>query len=376
MKASQNIIHLVDSSVGLEKTVFPVIRAGLAEAGQALLWHGEGPVPATLVEFAQQAELSWSAWTRRPKTDDTKAMVAWVQAVKATGIIVHGPSVLKIGLLAKRRTKGLRLVSADFYFQKPGVGNWFRSVSLHRNCDRVIYPSYGQRQEARQRLGSFYKAEKASVIVRGLDLRDWPVADSRHHASLPFIVGMQGPMEAGEDFATLLRAVAAYNAMRGHRLHLELVGDGPARADLQRLTLALGITADVSFLGALSSDKVAQRMSHWNIYAQSSGRNAAALIEAKASGLPIIAAATPTNSLHLRHGENGLLFPEGHAESLCEGLTLLVSQDDVRLRLASVSRREAEAEYSVARSWRAYRDALRPPTTRHLRLTQAIPVPG
>jgi glycogen synthase len=66
------------------------------------------------------------------------------------------------------------------------------------------------------------------------------------------------------------------------------------------------------------------------------------VLEAMASGIPVIA--TPAGGIadHLRHDENGLAFPAGDVREMAHAMVRLVMNPGLRDRLARGARRTAE----------------------------------
>jgi glycosyltransferase involved in cell wall biosynthesis len=84
-----------------------------------------------------------------------------------------------------------------------------------------------------------------------------------------------------------------------------------------------------------------------------------AVIEALASGLPIVA--TPVGALPemVRDGENGFLIPPGQLDPLAEALSRLASSPELRAQLGRRSREIAEAEHDRRRNHGAILELLR-----------------
>lgn len=72
-----------------------------------------------------------------------------------------------------------------------------------------------------------------------------------------------------------------------------------------------------------------------------------ALLEAAASGRPIVTTDTPGCRDVVRHGENGLLVPVGDAAALAEAIIRLVLDPDLRRDMGMRGRKRAEAEFSI-----------------------------
>jgi glycosyltransferase involved in cell wall biosynthesis len=66
------------------------------------------------------------------------------------------------------------------------------------------------------------------------------------------------------------------------------------------------------------------------------------ILEAMASGLPVIAAPIGGVADHLRHGENGLAFMPDDIEGMAAAMVEMVNNSDERRRLATGARRTAE----------------------------------
>jgi glycosyltransferase involved in cell wall biosynthesis len=73
------------------------------------------------------------------------------------------------------------------------------------------------------------------------------------------------------------------------------------------------------------------------------------LIEAAASGVPIVTTDTPGCRETVRHGENGLLVPPGDTEALVEALASLITDDSLREEMGRRGREIAVQEFSVER---------------------------
>jgi glycosyltransferase involved in cell wall biosynthesis len=90
----------------------------------------------------------------------------------------------------------------------------------------------------------------------------------------------------------LLEAIALL-AAQGRDVQLDLVGDGPLRPQLEAIVAARGLGERVRFLGLLPKPEVAQRMAEAGLFVLTSryDNNPCVVIEAMASGLPVVATA-------------------------------------------------------------------------------------
>lgn len=142
---------------------------------------------------------------------------------------------------------------------------------------------------------------------------------------------------------TLLRAYAAACPELGGR-RLVLAGDGPERARLEGLADLLGLNGDVSFLGSVGRERVAELLRGADLFAFPSRYEAfgVVLLEAMAAGVPVVAARAGGIPEFAVDGENALLVPPDDERALAGALTRLVHDDDLARRLVAGGRAQAE----------------------------------
>jgi glycosyltransferase involved in cell wall biosynthesis len=99
-----------------------------------------------------------------------------------------------------------------------------------------------------------------------------------------------GALYEAKGWEYLLEAVALLARSRSD-FHLDIVGDGPLREEYERTRRRLGIESHVTFTGWRTKDEVADLMRAADTFVLSSryDSNPCALIEALASGLPVVA---------------------------------------------------------------------------------------
>ena len=80
------------------------------------------------------------------------------------------------------------------------------------------------------------------------------------------------------------------------------------------------------------------------------------LIEAMASGLPIVTTATCGMKDIIRDGENGLLVPTRSPESIVKAIDRLLGSAEMRMKIGQAARADALASYSWARAAEPVKD--------------------
>jgi teichuronic acid biosynthesis glycosyltransferase TuaC len=121
----------------------------------------------------------------------------------------------------------------------------------------------------------------------------------------------------------LLRAWAGLSGRSGPaERRLVLIGEGPERARLEALADELGVRAQVSFLGVLPQQAVADRVAAADVLCLPSHSEGSpnVVVEALASGVPVVATRVGGVPELVRDGVNGLLVPPADAAQLAAAL--------------------------------------------------------
>ena len=154
---------------------------------------------------------------------------------------------------------------------------------------------------------------------------------------------------------------------------LTVVGDGPMRTAWEQEGDRLGLSARVTFKGALGLDEVAEEICAAHALCLPSVRESggAVLLEAMASGRPVIAVNFGGPS-EIVDDEVGVLVPPTNWESVVQGLAdalrSMANEPDRWHQRAAAARRRAEARFSwdakVDAALEIYRELLSSPNLR------------
>ena len=205
-----------------------------------------------------------------------------------------------------------------------------------------------------------FAGNRIGVIENGIDLgRYTPTPDK---AALRRSLGLDPARRSVvhvarhhpvKDQATLIRAFALA-APDEPDTDLLMVGDGPLRDDLTALTATLGVKSRVKFVGVQSNVNDWLRASH--VFALTSVSEAASLtlLEAMATGLPVVVTAVGGNPEIVRTGVDGLLFPRGDAAAGAECLRQLLRDPELAARLGKSGRARVAERYQLHQTVDAY----------------------
>jgi 2-deoxystreptamine N-acetyl-D-glucosaminyltransferase/2-deoxystreptamine glucosyltransferase len=129
-----------------------------------------------------------------------------------------------------------------------------------------------------------------------------------------------------------------------------VVGDGPDRAELERLAAASPAAERIEFRGSLSRDEALQVVagaeagllsSAWENLPHSA-------VEALSVGVPMVATAVGGVPEVVHDGENGLLVPPGRPEELAAAIRRVLEEPGLRERLAAAAKPSVAAISSEA----------------------------
>ena len=217
-----------------------------------------------------------------------------------------------------------------------------------RQADRVVAVSENGREVL---LAEGCPSNKLVRIYNGVDVDRFrpgmtPRLDILHWRGQSFTVGMFAQMRTIKRQDVLLHALARAVA-EGRDWRVLLAGKGPKLLHHQRLTRELGIEDRVKFLGFVRDTPPVYAACH--AVALTSDREGfpLTLLEAMASGLPVVASNVAGVSELI--GEAGLILPENSADHLYHKLKEL-EDADLRLRLGLAGRHRVMQEFEIKKT--------------------------
>jgi glycosyltransferase involved in cell wall biosynthesis len=191
---------------------------------------------------------------------------------------------------------------------------------------------------------------KIAVIANGLDVDRFQPPNPRPKLRKVVVVANLRP-EKGHD---VLVDAAAGVLQRYPDAQFEIVGGGPELQALLARAEAVGVLPAFTFLG--HRDDVPARMADGDIFVLPSRSEAFpnAVLEAMASGLPIVASGVGGIVELIDDGATGLLVAPDDARALTDRLCRLMNDPALASRLGNAARAEALARYSFDRMVAAF----------------------
>jgi len=195
---------------------------------------------------------------------------------------------------------------------------------------------------------------KVRSIYHGLDVLQFNFREpAKVGSGTPVILSVARLVEK----KGLSNLIAAADILRRHGclFHLEIIGSGPQREALKAQAKRLGLAERVKLSGAQPHDAVCFAYQRASVFvlpcvvASDGDRDGIpnVLLEAMASGVPVIS--TPISGIPelIESGRDGLLVPSNDPAALAAAIEALLASQELRERLASAARAKIETSFSL-----------------------------
>jgi glycosyltransferase involved in cell wall biosynthesis len=159
----------------------------------------------------------------------------------------------------------------------------------------------------------------------------------------------------GKRHKDLVSAAAALIA-RGHDVSVHLIGDGAMREELEDQVERLALGEQVQFLGM--RDDVPQCLRELDIFVLPSRFEGLPLtvIEAMATGLPVVATNVGSMAELVEEGVNGFLVEPENPPVLANAIARLVSDERLRRQMGQQGRKMAVAQFDLQAAARQHEE--------------------
>jgi glycosyltransferase involved in cell wall biosynthesis len=288
--------------------------------------------------------------------------------------IVHAHEPLQIALLAIEYAKQAQIPNLLSIHQLPSFVTSYLPDSLRAGTESALW-MYA-RWLCRQFTSIITPTQTISSLVAemtglptntigyGIDLQSFHPLNAdddesaiRHKWDLPADVPLLlhvGRLDTDKCVDRVIYAAA--QGMRGTNAHLLIVGDGTQKPALMKLSESLGISKRVHFPGFISmQDGLPEiyRIAHLFLTASEIETQGIVLLEAAASGLPIVAIRATCIPEIVHHGMNGYLAESGNVNGLSNAISLLLKDHQKAGTMGKVSALLA-ARHALAHTYHAH----------------------
>lgn len=196
---------------------------------------------------------------------------------------------------------------------------------------------------------------KIQVIPNGVDVEKYKPGHGVYSKNSKTRMITVGRLNEQKGIKNLLKACYALdqNGLNGE-FSLEILGDGPSRKMLEKLTKDMYLQDHVFFTGWVSKNEIAEKYNTADIFVLPSLDEGMsnALLEAMATGLPVIASDLAGDNL-LINEENALVVPVNNDQMLSNALKRLMLDKDLREKIGQNGMKIAK-RYSWEKVAQAY----------------------
>ncbi|MEK7598439.1 MAG: glycosyltransferase, partial [Patescibacteria group bacterium] len=192
------------------------------------------------------------------------------------------------------------------------------------------------------------------IIYNGIDVEHFsPKTEARPEGK--FIITSGASRVTGRKGLRYLIEAVSSLAKRYPQIYLKIMGDGDDKKNLEILAEELKIEKRVEFLGRIPRENTAPYYQEANVFVLSSLNEGMsnAMLEALASGLPLIATDTGGSQELIKDGENGFIVKMKDSTDIAEKLEKLIVNPELVRSMGEKSRERAlEMSWSsVAKSY-------------------------
>jgi glycosyltransferase involved in cell wall biosynthesis len=311
-----------------------------------------------------------------PLVDQVHALGLTPLSFPPRGSLAHPQTALDIGRLALwLRRQRIELVHVHDFFStilavpaaklagckvvvgRLDLGHWHGPLrrralaQLTAMADHVIANAEAIRCLLVRREG--ISPDKISVIRNGIDLprfdeqaRRGPSAPLPNTAGEPVALltaNMNHPVKRQEDFLVAL----AHARAQGLAVHGFLVGDGPRRPELERLTRELNLEKAAHFLGHRTDVPALWSMASVGVLCSTAEGLSNAVIEGMAARVPMAVTSAGGNPELVAHRQRGLVVPPLQPFELSAAIGWLIENQRTAHRMGQAGRQFVEEELTL-----------------------------
>lgn len=225
-----------------------------------------------------------------------------------------------------------------------------KGLSVH--VDRFIAVSHDLGSWLRE--SCWIKSEKISTIINGVDVEKYnPKGDGKRIRSVlglkdEVILGTVGRLDPIKNFDILIQAFSELKYGR-NKVKLLIAGEGKERKKLERIASETGVKDRVVFLGERDDlSNIYKIMDVFILPSRNEGISNT-ILEAMATGIPVIAAKVGGNVELIEHNITGLLVSPESADAIKKALSFYLTHPEIMKEQGRNARNKAVTNFSLSK---------------------------
>jgi glycosyltransferase involved in cell wall biosynthesis len=240
---------------------------------------------------------------------------------------------------------------------EPKLSGFYRLLTglrrhILRHACEIVAPSIGLK-----RLSEAADPVSVRVIPNGVDTTFFaPSTDQKHW---PLVLLFVGRLHWQKNVSALLSILEAIRSRFGLPAIARIAGDGPERSNLEKLVKEKGLESAVSFEGWLSRAETAAayRKAFLLINLSRYEGMPNVVLEALASGLPVVGSNVPGNAELVEDGLTGFLFKlDEDPAKIAAQIVDLFGDPERRIAMGKSARESVVARYTWDRAGTMYEE--------------------
>lgn len=239
----------------------------------------------------------------------------------------------------------------------------FAQRLLSNLCDAILAPSEESRKEYSRDI--CIKPDKIQVIYNGIDVNRFRLNRSERikeiggvfdFGSDDIVIGSVARFDPVKNMGVLVKAFSKIEKTSLGPVKLLLVGDGPDLPGIQKMAFDLGLRDRVVFTGMRRD--IPDCLGMMDIYVQPSRFEGMpnSVLEAMASGLPVVATNVGGVREIVEDGKTGFLVDVDNEAGLIRAIELLVRHPDRRRQMGADGRKRVISRFSISTMVSDYED--------------------
>jgi glycosyltransferase involved in cell wall biosynthesis len=258
------------------------------------------------------------------------------------------------------RGRNVRFIQSIQTTQPRPRWHWWLQRLVHFAAGCIVVPSPSAADVAHA--WADVPHDKISIIPNAIDPDEFVGVSGAHprRASATFTIGFIGRLDPVKRIGDLITAVGTL----GKSYRLEIFGEGKERDHLVRIIARLGLRQRVKLRGAIARPQDA--LAEIDLLALPSAAEGfgLVLIEAMASGVPVVATRVAGIRDVVRDGQTGLLVPVASPAELASAMRRACEDTSLRRRLIDQALRDVQRRFTWDVVLPQYRQLLQLDTNR------------
>ena len=302
---------------------------------------------------------------------DALAVYRAFRLIRTSGVdVIHnqGPPPQDFVMALAAKWAGVPMVFTRPVMNEDLVSHSSQRRALYRRLDHftfrwtdaVIAVSDKGREALLQELPAGVPEAKVKLIYNGVDLERFrPRSEGEVPDSSVLTIGMVAQLAETKGWDDFLKVVAGLVA-KGHSIRAVACGEGPEREKLERMRNDLGLEGIVEFYGLRRDTPEVLREFDLFLFPSRREGLSVAILEAMATGLPVVATDVGATREQVTDGWNGYICTPGDVDTMIEKTDRILKSPEIRTEMGAHSRERAEKKFSETvmfqETWRLYRE--------------------